>query len=123
MDFQKNLHFPCRSCKKQLVFSVLEIEATGSTLTCPNCKHCYRFNDKNFSRQLKKFVKLITQINESQEILSHTHVGVDVGEYHIEIPYKLLLTRLNSTVELQFEEEPLKIEFRTECLCPPQPLA
>jgi hypothetical protein len=65
-------------------------------------------------RQLRKFEALCSQIQESQEILGNASVGIDVGEHHVKVPYKLLLTRLNSTLELDMGEARVSIAFRIE---------
>ena len=70
--------------------------------------------DEILKRQIKKFEALCRQIQESQEILGSTHVGVDVGEHHLKIPYKILLSRFTSTLELQMGEKVLSISFRLE---------
>ncbi len=85
-------------------------------LTCSNCQLTYKFSDEALQRQIKKFVALCEQIKESEEILSNTSVGVDIGEHHVKIPYKLLLTRLNALLELTISDDPVKIEFRMEPL-------
>jgi hypothetical protein len=65
-------------------------------------------------RQLKKFELLCRQIHHSEEILSNTSVGIFVGDREIKVPYKLLLTRLNSTLNLMMGDRPLAITFRIE---------
>jgi hypothetical protein len=108
------LQFNCQGCQHPIQFSVLDLEQTDHLLSCTKCKKKYCFDDENLKRQLKKFSKLCYQIHESEEILGSTSVGVDVGGNQVKIPYKLLLTRLNSTLDLKIGDEPLSILFRIE---------
>jgi hypothetical protein len=108
-----NLSFNCQSCQTPLRFSVFEIEKQP-VLTCLHCEKKYSFSEETLLRQLKKFDALCRQIVESEEILSNTSVGIDIGEHHVQIPYKLLLARLNSSLELRIGHSPLTINFRIE---------
>lgn len=104
------LQFCCQSCQQPVQFSVFEMK----TIKCPYCALTYDFSEEQLQRQLKKFENLCHQIHESEEILSNTSVGIYLGDREIKIPYKLLLTRLNSTLDLMVGEKPLSITFRIE---------
>lgn len=108
-----SLEFSCQSCKKPVRFSLFEIEEEPKVL-CPHCKKSYLFDDEILKRQLKKFEALCRQIRESEEILGATSVGIDVGEKQVKIPFKLLLTRLSSCLDLHVGNEPFTIHFRFE---------
>jgi hypothetical protein len=110
-----NLQFSCQCCKEPVRFSVFELEK-NKQLFCPQCQKKYGFADETLLRQIKKFESLCRQVRESEEILGHTSVGVDVGDRHVKIPYKLLLTRLSSSLDLMIGEEPVNIIFRIEPL-------
>lgn len=114
------LQFNCLKCKNALCFSVFDLDAKNNVLSCNHCEKKYTLNDETLKRQLRKFVALCQQLVESEEILSQTAVGIDIGEHHVKIPYKLLLTRLNSTLDLKFGQETVSIAFRMEPLkdCP-----
>lgn len=112
-----HLQFDCQSCKEVIPFSLFELEKKKSHhLECPKCKKKYIFSDENLLRQIKKFEALCCQIRDSEEILSNTAVGIDVGDRHIKMPFKLLLTRLNSSLDLMIGNAPLSIVFRIEPL-------
>lgn len=118
MQNRKNrstLQFNCQGCRHPISFSIFELESHSSSLCCSQCSKKYAF-DEVLMRQLKKFEALCRQIVDSEEILAHTAVGIDVGEHHVKIPYKLLLTRLNSNLELMIGDQPLSITFRLEPL-------
>lgn len=114
------LQFNCIKCKCPVSFSVFDLEGKESKIGCSQCEKIYSLNDETLKRQLRKFVALCLQLVESEEILSHTAVGIDVGEHHVTIPYKLLLTRLNAMLDLKFGSETISIAFRMEPLkdCP-----
>lgn len=110
------LQFHCLKCKQPLAFSVFELEHQTPIISCSHCEKKYTLNDETLKRQLRKFAALCSQLVESEEILSQTAVGVDIGEHHVKIPYKLLLTRLNSILNLKIGEESVSIIFRMEPL-------
>jgi len=107
------LHFKCRHCSTPILFSVFELE-NHSLLKCQGCEKKYAFTDASLIRQMKKFEALCRQIHESEEILGSASVGVDVGEHHVKVPFKLLLTRLSSTLDLIMEGQKISIAFRIE---------
>lgn len=107
------LHFKCLQCNTPVHFSVFELE-TQSLLPCAGCAKKYAFTDPVLIRQLKKFEALCRQIHDSEEILGQTSVGIDVGDKHVNVPYKLLLTRLSSHLDLTVGGQPLSVSFRIE---------
>lgn len=108
------LEFSCLSCQHPVNFSVFILESEDCHFSCSHCHKKYAFNDETLKRQLKKFSALCKQLIDSQEILGSTSVGVDIGDRHVKIPYKLLLTRLNSSLELMIGNNPTTIYFRIE---------
>ncbi len=110
------IEFNCQKCKHPVVFSIFELEEGEGLIPCGQCGKNYLFQDEQLKRQLKKFIALCRQLQESEEILSQTAVGVDIGEKHVKIPYKLLLTRFNSTLDLRIGNEAVSFTFRVEPL-------
>lgn len=109
-----NLQFDCPTCNTPVQFSIFAIEESDGPIKCTNCQKQYRFDDNTLRRQLRKFEALCRQLIESEEILGSTSVGVDVEGKHVKIPYKLLLTRLNSSIDLMVGDQPISIVFRLE---------
>lgn len=107
------LQFCCQSCQTPIQFSVFDLEK-NERIKCSECGLLYDFNDEILRRQLRKFENLCRQIQLSEEILSNTSVGIYLGDREVKIPYKLLLTRLNSTLDLMVGDRPLTITFRIE---------
>ncbi len=108
------LQFKCQNCEKNISFSIFELENSEEEIVCTGCNTSYDFNDETLKRQLSKFEKLCMQIQQSEEILSNTSIGVYLGDREIKIPYKILLARLNSTLDLIVGNKPLTIVFRIE---------
>lgn len=114
MQKGRSLEFSCLSCKKPVTFSVFDLNKQDQPLTCSCCNKKYLFDDEILLRQLGLFEKLCRQIHESKEILSQTSVGVDIGSHQVNIPFKILLTRLSSRMDLMMGDTPLTIMFRIE---------
>lgn len=110
------LQFNCQKCKNPVRFSIFELDTVGNLVGCSQCSKKYAFQDETLMRQLKKFEALCRQIVESEEILSQTAVGIDVGEHHVKVPFKLLLMRMSSTLDLMIGGELVSIVFRIEPL-------
>ena len=108
------LEFSCQSCEKLVNFSIFELDKQEGEITCTGCSLVYDFSDETLKRQIKKFEGLCNQIQISEEILSNTSIGIYIGDREVKIPFKLLLTRLNSTLDLMIDERPLTIRFRIE---------
>ena len=110
------LEFNCQQCATPVLFSVFELESQNTSISCTHCKKKYALQDETLIRQLKKFEALCRQIRESEEILGNTAVGIDVGNHHVKVPFKLLLTRLSSSLDLMIGNRPVTIAFRIEPL-------
>lgn len=108
------LQFSCQTCQSPVQFSVFDLDKCEEGTACPACGVIYDFSEETIQRQLRKFTDLCLQIQRSEEILSNTSVGIYIGDREIKIPYKLLLTRLNSTLDLMVGDRPLTITFRIE---------
>lgn len=109
-----SLQFHCLECGKPISFSVLD--HPRETFSCEECGKSYAFTDKDLNRQLKKFETLCRTILDSEEILANTSVGITVDRRNICVPYRILMTRFNSQLDLTIGDQPLKIEFRVEPL-------
>jgi DNA-directed RNA polymerase subunit RPC12/RpoP len=108
------LQFKCIGCSESIEFSVFELESDGHLLECSHCQKRFLFSDETLRRQIRKFENLCRTIKDSEEILSETAVGIDVGDRHVKIPYKLLLTRMSSSLDLKIGDQKVSIIFRIE---------
>lgn len=110
------LQFSCIQCKEPIPFSILDSNLAKTPLQCPHCHKTYAFCDQNLLHKLNKFEALCRQIHESEEILGDTAVAIDVGAHNVKIPYRLLLTRLSSVLELNMGGHRVDIAFRIDPL-------
>lgn len=108
--------FDCQSCKKPVGFSTALLDTQKADAKCSQCGKSYCIDDETLIRQLKQFEALCLQIRNSQEILGNASVGINVGDKHVKIPYKLLLARLTSHLDLKIGDQPLTITLRVEPL-------
>lgn len=110
-----SLEFDCARCKQPVRFSLFEIEHHPD-IACSHCWKKYTFKDETLIRHLKQFEKLCRTIQESKEILGNTAIGVDMDDAKVKIPFKLLLTRLSSCLDLEIGDKKETISFRFEPL-------
>lgn len=110
------LEFECQACQTPIQFSVFALESKTCEVTCESCRQRYLLDDEVLKRQIKKFAALCRQLIDSEEILSKTHVGIHVGDKEVKVPYRLLLTRFSSSLDLMMGEKPVSIYFRFEPL-------
>lgn len=110
------LEFSCIHCNHRVTFSVLNAKGAPKPISCLHCKKSYSFANTLLQEKLRKFEALCRQIHESEEILGDTAVAIDVDGHHVKVPYRLLLTRLSSLLELKVGDQKLDIAFRIEPL-------
>lgn len=115
MQRGNTLEFDCLACNAPVPFSIFEVEKEPS-ICCSSCQKKYCFDDATLLRQLKKFEALCRQIHESEEILGNAAIGIDVGSKQVKIPFKLLLTRMSSCLDLSIGDKSINISFRFEPL-------
>lgn len=101
-------------CGNDIKISILEMK-TSPRVECKSCKNEYAFN-KQLVEQLHKFEKLVTAVQEAKDILGQTAVAVDIQGHSVKIPYKLLLTRMNSELKLKINDQEMLVTFRVEPL-------
>lgn len=116
MKDYKHIEFNCleEKCGKPVLFKLQEMEK-GPSIQCPNCRKEYNFNG-NFIGKLKKFDNLISAVRDAKEILGDTNVAVNFKNHDIRIPYRLLLTRMNTLLTLSIGNKKVEFKFRVEPL-------
>ncbi len=83
---------------------------------CSGCNKQFGIESDVMARQIKQFVALCQQLKASEEILSNSAIAVTVGSVEVKIPFRLLLTRLKSTLDLEVDGKQISISSRTEPL-------
>jgi len=106
------LEFVCvnEECDEAVRFSIFKV-SKNLTVSCPACGNEYKFT-KNLVDKIIKFEKLCLAVNEAEDILSDTKVSIDVSGHNVKVPFRLLLTRLNTQLDLDIKDKQIKIKFR-----------
>jgi hypothetical protein len=105
--------FTCPKCHSTARFSLHDAKGEEFYCTCSGCSTAFGF-PKELSAKIELFAGLCKQIKKSETILSEAAVAVDVGPHQVKVPFKLLLTRLRSTLDLMINNQKLTISYRTE---------
>jgi len=104
-------------CNNQVPFPLHTIEAQLPCIaTCSHCGKKYGIESGTVSRQIGLFVALCRQLKKSEEIFSSASVAVAVGPHEVKVPFKLLLSRLRSTLDLDIGGSKVTFSYRTEPL-------
>lgn len=111
---QGSFQIDCICCSQPVIFSISDLKDSLATICCKECGKKYALGDTNLKRQLTLFGELCQQIRLSEEILGDAAIAVDVGPHSIKVPFKLLLTRLKSTLDLKVGETPITVSFRVQ---------
>ena len=116
MNATCKIEFKCisGSCATPIDFSLTEIERNG-TLICPSCRKAYSFHP-DFVDKMKRFYKLVEAVQDARDILGNANVAINVKGNEIKIPYRLLLTRMNTLITLKMDDGELTFRFRVEPL-------
>lgn len=114
-----NIEFQCiqDGCSGNVAFSVLDL-GTNIAVECPECSREYTFNEE-LAGKLRKFRDLILCVRKAEEILGNTNIAIDIEGHTVKIPYRLLLTRLNTLLNLQIGKKAVAFKFRVEPLKQP----
>ena len=116
MSEDGNIEFECvkDDCTEVVGFSLREVEK-GSKIVCSACKKEYHL-DRSLVDKLKSFEQLVQAVKSSRDILGNTSVGVTVDKRTVKIPYRLLLTRMTTMLDLKIGDQSLTFRFRVEPL-------
>jgi hypothetical protein len=106
----------CVNCKAPVPFALKLLDKFPCISKCPGCKKPFGIEPGSLARQIKLFVALCQQLDASEEILSDASVAVRVGNEEVKVPFKLLLTRLRSTLDIEVDGQKVSISYRTEPL-------
>ena len=117
----KQIEFKClgENCGKPVIFKLQEM-AEKAVVRCPRCSKEYNFNG-NFVDKLKKFDRLISAIKDARDILGDTNVAVNFKNQEVRVPYRLLLTRMNTLLTISVGNQKIEFRFRVEPLSDTEP--
>lgn len=116
-EMQAVVDFDCldQDCSGNVVFDLLALSDADGAVTCPECHHPYQF-DRAFVEKLQKLRKLVMTVRECEGILGDCNVAVTTPAGEVKIPYRLLLTRLNTLISLDVSGRTVDFNFRVEPL-------
>jgi hypothetical protein len=102
------------NCSEILAFSILDADKE-TEVCCRTCGKRYVFNSE-LLRKFKKFARLVSAVQDAEEILGKTNVGLDIQGHSVQVPYRILLTRLNTFLTLDIGGEKFNFRLRVEPL-------
>jgi hypothetical protein len=114
-DFSAMVDFKClqHDCDAVVEFNIMGLKKNNGVVSCPTCHHQVEFNEE-FIGKLEKLRNLLIAVQEAEDILGDCNVGVTTPAGEIKVPYRLLLTRLNSLLTLDVAGEKVDFAFRIE---------
>ena len=116
MPAGNEIEFPCvgDGCGHILSFSAVD-PVSERVIICPSCKKKYEF-DPTLMAKLNRFDNLVRAVREAEDILGDINIGIDVEGHSVQVPYRLLLTRMNTYLTLKIGGRDVKFRFRVEPL-------
>ena len=111
------IDFDCieKKCENNIKFNLLDLKENFGKITCTNCRRIYQF-DKVFLEKLEKLKVLILAVRDAEEILGDCNIAIVTPAGEVKLPYRLLLTRLNTLVSFDCNGKKLEFNFRVEPL-------
>jgi len=107
-----HIEFECISCRNRVSFSILEM-ADDSVLTCSKCGKQYKF-DKELLGKIRRFENLLVAVHDVKDMLETANIAIAVKDEEVKVPYRLLLTRLNTLLKLSVNGKELTFRFRVD---------
>ena len=96
-------------------FNIMDLEEAGGRVTCPECRREYDF-DRSFLDKLERLRTLILSVRAAEDLLGDVNVAITTSTEEIRIPYRLLLTRLNTIISIDIGGVKVDFNFRIEPL-------
>ena len=116
-----NVH--CTHCNSLVSIPYHSTKKLPWIAKCPGCGKQFGIESPTIGRQVKLFIDLCQQIKASEEILANAAIAVTVGSTEVKIPFRLLLTRLRTSLDLDVDGEKISISSRVEPLKMDEPFA
>ena len=95
-------------CREVVKFNLSDIASRDFQAVCPKCHKAYQLDD-SLKDKLTRMLELVQSIRRAEDILGDAMVSVNVAGGNVQIPYVLLLTRLNTLITLDFGDK--KVDF------------
>lgn len=116
MKQDSTIEFRCvnEQCKEILSFSILAVDER-TAVRCVGCGKEYVFNGE-LRDKFQKFAKLVEAVRDAEDILGQTNVGLDIMGHSVQVPYRILLTRMNTFLTLDIGGTKFNFRLRVEPL-------
>jgi len=101
-------------CTQLLSVSLVEVD-DATRVRCSGCGREYVF-DEELRVKFRKFAKLVQAVRDAEEILGQTNVGLDIQGHSVQVPYRILLTRMNTFLTLDIGGTKFNFRLRVEPL-------
>jgi len=102
-------------CGSTVRFNLMELIRDKGRVACEVCHREYRFKT-DFVEKLKRLRELILAVTAAEDILGDAKVAVTTPAGEVKVPYRLLLTRLNTLISLDVGGRRVDFNFRVEPL-------
>ena len=109
-----NIELQCVACSNAICFSILDIGA-DARLDCRHCGKQYVFNEDLLAK-IRRFEQLLQAVYNARDVLGAANVGIAFRDEEVKVPYRLLLTRLNTMLTLNIGGKETTFRFRVEPL-------
>jgi len=109
--------FACldEECNSPVCFNVMELRESKGRVSCAACHRGYDF-EPDFLDKLERLRGLIVAVTNAEDILGSVNVAVTTPAGEVKVPYRLLLTRLNTIISLDIGDRIVDFNFRIEPL-------
>lgn len=109
------IDFDCQGsdCDNNIQFDLMGLKESNGLIVCPSCHSPYQF-DKQFLSKLEQLRNLVIAVHAAEDIIDDTKVAVTTANGEVKLPYRLLLTRMNTIITIQG----IDFNFRVEPLNP-----
>lgn len=104
-------------CKGLITFNLKDALNDDFQAVCQEC-HCSYAFDGMLKEKLQKLCDLIIAVRKAEGILGDCNVAVTVAGQTVKVPYALLLTRLNTMINLKVGDKDVDFHFRVEPASP-----
>ena len=102
-------------CGKTINFDLLTLQENDSQVCCEHCFNAYQFDDV-FIDKLQKLRNMVLAVKEAEDILDDCNVAITTVNEEVKLPYRLLLTRMNTLISLNVFDKIIDFNFRIEPL-------
>jgi len=109
-----HIELQCVGCSNVVAFSLLQLEPEGR-LQCEHCGKQYVLNAALLDK-IKRFEQLLRAVYNARDMLGSANVGIAFKGEEVKVPYRLLLTRLNTMLTLNVGDKETIFRFRVEPL-------